>query len=416
MQVSFVPLLKNLGGLFFGLFDGDAPDPNAKLYERFDALEKQIKTTEQNLKDNTYNVVQLANIGEKFNSVSEKYQTLLTRIGNITKNQNFNAAQKLEKIANLYDTDLFMNLESAMNGATNCFFSDNNDIFETQNIFDATYNRACEEVMFSGEALDLSTPYLFRQLGTYLIAYVIMNEVYDAYDQVYGAGSTQESKALMNKRITGCDADGNKIESSLIDLYHKYYSRDRFTFVGKSNPTSIKLKSYQLWYTELRNVWARKYKVATPDGIRNNALSAQQTRDLADYCAAKKITIAQLLFDRVGFKGASYEDYVAYDSKLHMPAPFFPIPGDYTKNEPVDPRKAGVPDCNLYLATGPQSYECGDNWLRTHSEDRDSWMYLHLINAKKVGAGDEHFRVFYQKNSWTEPEIYNIALLYFEKA
>ena len=32
-----------------------------------------------------------------------------------------------------------------------------------------------------------------------------------------------------------------------------------------------------------------------------------------------------------------------------------------------------------------------------------------------VGAGDEHIRVFYQKASY-DPEIPNIALLYFEKA
>ena len=75
-----------------------------------------------------------------------------------------------------------------------------------------------------------------------------------------------------------------------------------------------------------------------------------------------------------------------------------------------------VPDCNLYLVTGPQSFECDDNFERTNSKDRDSWMYLHLVNAKKAGAGDEKVRVFYRENKYTKPQTPDIAVLYFEKA
>ena len=49
---------------------------------------------------------------------------------------------------------------SAMNGATDCFYSASNDIFHNTNIFDAAYNTALPTVMFSGEALDVCVPYL----------------------------------------------------------------------------------------------------------------------------------------------------------------------------------------------------------------------------------------------------------------
>lgn len=44
-----------------------------------------------------------------------------------------------------------------MNGATRCFYSNNNDIITNMNVFDAAYSTTCETVMFSQEAIDAFT-------------------------------------------------------------------------------------------------------------------------------------------------------------------------------------------------------------------------------------------------------------------
>ncbi|MBP3902581.1 MAG: hypothetical protein J6D53_14185, partial [Blautia sp.] len=82
-----------------------------------------------------------------------KCETIRTRIENIRRNGGLSEEEKTTEIANLYTFSEFAALESALNGGANCFYANNNTIFNNRNIFDAAYATACETVMFSQEAL-----------------------------------------------------------------------------------------------------------------------------------------------------------------------------------------------------------------------------------------------------------------------
>ena len=301
----FASLLKGLGGIIFDL-GNSTPNPNAEVLARINELDSKIDECVENLKNHDYNVVQLADIGDKYHSVADKAETIRVRIGNYERDTSLTAREKRESIANLYDNSEFLSLESAMNGAYRCFTSESNDIFENQNIFDAAYRRACEEVMFSGEAIDLTVPYLTRQLKTYVSAYAIMAEVYDAYEEVYGASKLMESQEKMCLCLSGCDLNGKKVCKSVIELYQDFFTRDRFVFVDKSNTTRVALnRSILIDFVFGTNcvVDASHYGswVKTPDYMHNVPLTEKQVDNIASYCADKNIMIFDLLFNRVGF-------------------------------------------------------------------------------------------------------------------
>ena len=301
----FGPFLKYFGNLLFDT--GSTENPNAEIMKKLEEIDAEIKKSVQELKDSTYNAIQLSNIGDKYNTLVDKADTIRTRIGNYERNVNLTAEQKQQKIADLYNDSEFQNLESAMNGATRCFMSKANDIFENQSIFDAAYGKACQAVMFSGEAIDLTAPYILRQLNNYVAAYAVMGEVYDAYEAIYGEGSLNQSRETMYRRLAGCDLDGNKVDTSVLEVCSEYFSGDRLIFVNKSITTKIKLNEYLIFKDKLHSSVIKDPNhyaswVETPDYMKNMPLNKDQVTALFEYCYNKKTTIFDLLLNRVGFK------------------------------------------------------------------------------------------------------------------
>jgi hypothetical protein len=396
----FVPILKALGGNLFDM--GGTPDcTNADVIARIDELEAEVKKATDNLKDHTYNVVQLSALGDKYNTVADKAATIRTYIGDIELDVNKSDAQKLQEIADLYKDSKFKSLVSAMNGATRCFTSRENDIFENQNVFEAAYSRACEEVMFSKEAIDMTLPYLARQLNTYLAAYATMSRVFDAQVAVYGESAVLQSRKEMSLRLTGCDLDGNKVQKSVFDLYEDYFNRDKFIFVKKSNNTNIKLNSellvgfdYARQCTNDKEAYWKCTKAT--DQMKNNPLSADDVTKLAEYCKEKNTSLFELLFNNVGF-----------EPKLMILRPKLQG-GQYVRIEPFNKWYCDDSDGmgwskeqnkwvvtewgknNLYLATGKQEISCEGraNGSGEYAGSIDTY-YANGINMSKVGATNE---------------------------
>jgi len=306
----FGPILKYFGSLLFDAGSGTT-NPNAEVMKRLDELDAEMKKSVQELKNSTYNAIQLTNIGDKYNSLDDKATTIRTRIGNYERNANLTKEERQKMIADLYTSSEFQSLESAMNGATRCFTGRANDIFENQTIFEAAYTRACQAVMFSGEAIDITAPYIFRQLNTYIAAYAVMVEVYNAYEEVYGAGSLTQSREDMCIRLTGCDLEGNKVGTSVIELCNEYFSGDRFIFVGKSATTNIKLNKTMIFKDQfhtsgiIRDPKHYASWVETPSYMKNMPLSQEQVNALRTYCIERNISIFDLLLNRVGFEIAT---------------------------------------------------------------------------------------------------------------
>jgi len=125
-----VPLLKLLlGNTLFK--EGPAQDNTGEIIkEKLNDISTQIKTLEQTLKDHTYNVVSLAQIGDKYSTVKDKALTVNTHISDIMDDNTISYDEQRKEIADIYKSAEFDSLISAMNGATDCFYSSENNIFE----------------------------------------------------------------------------------------------------------------------------------------------------------------------------------------------------------------------------------------------------------------------------------------------
>ena len=298
----FVPLLKTLAGDIFST-DGNA---NAQVLNKLNDIEKQIQDAESSLMRSTYNVVSLQSIGDKYSSVRDRAEHVQEQIGNIAGNTALSDAQRLQQLADLKNDSEFRALESAMDGATNCFTSNVNDIFERQSIFDAAYARACESVMFSREAIDISIPYITRQFAVYCAAYGVMNQVYSAYEQVYGAASLTATRQKMAQRLGGVDASGNNVGGSVTEAIKNYCARDKFLFVDKGS-CSIALD-------RAVNVWQIRGKIGDTkfneiNTIANQAkaipVSKGQMEDICRYAASKGRSLFNFLFNDMQFAPAA---------------------------------------------------------------------------------------------------------------
>ena len=298
----FVPLLKAFCGI------GDQGPTNADIIDELKTLEGKIDECRRELENHTYNVVAINEVGDKYNSLKNKAGTVRTLIGDIEQNPNLTDAQKLQKTADLYNDAEFRSLMSAMNGATDCFYSASNDIFHNTNIFDAAYNTALPTVMFSGEALDVCVPYLAEQFAVYSAAYTTMSQVFDAYEQVYGAGSLTQSRQQMTQRLMGKNLDGSASGKSIPNLMADFLKRDRFVYVGRSTTTHVELNQKLFFQAAFgRECWRYGDDInpdnwhITPSIMARNPLNEWQVNSLIEYCNAKNVTVFDFLFNQVRF-------------------------------------------------------------------------------------------------------------------
>ena len=295
----FVPLLTTLSGDIFST----GGNPNAAVLNKLDDIERQLQAAEDSIRRNTYDVVILQAMGNKYSEVASKAEHAQERIGNIVGNSTLSDAQKLQRLADLMDESEFQALESAMDGATNCFTSSVNDIFERQSIFDAAYSKACSTVMFSGEAIDISMPYIVRQFAVYSAAYGVMNQVYNAYEQVYGAGSLTATRQKQAQRMGGADLNGNRIGGAIADQIKAYLGRDRYTLVDKGT-ASVKLDRY-IYTRVMQNGQEFNPHPDIEKRMKELPLNKGQTEDLARYAAARNRSLFDYLFNEMGFIPAS---------------------------------------------------------------------------------------------------------------
>lgn len=187
------PLLQAIVAPMFG--EDEKADPVEEVKEKLDELTNQLKTDVQNMKDHTENVVMLAELGGESGTLSKTMKVLKTHIDDIMDDTSKTQAEKINDLAGLRRNQVVTNVETAVSGATDAFRGNTSYTLGNVSIFDAAYRRACEDVMFSREAIDATVPYITQQLGSYLAAYAMLEQVYDAYEAVKGAGSQSYRKA-----------------------------------------------------------------------------------------------------------------------------------------------------------------------------------------------------------------------------
>jgi len=292
---NFIPFLKSMVGIMFTTENNF----NANVLKKLDDIEAEIQKSEENIKRNAYNVVSLQSIGDRFSTVADKAEQVEEKIGNYMGDRNLTDAQKLQKTADLMESSEFQALESAMNGATKCFTSNVNDIFERQSIFEAAFARASESVMFSGEALTISTPYIIRQFAVYLAAYGVMNQVYNAYEEVYGASSLTATREKMYERLGDISMTGNSTGGTVGAQLKAYFGRSRYDFINRGT-ANVPLKRGIVVVRIHKDTWYEPHNVVE-SWARSMPLNQAQVESICSYAAARGRGMFDFLFNVMGF-------------------------------------------------------------------------------------------------------------------
>ena len=311
---ALAPLIttfKPLVGFLFGLDGGD--DPNAKVLNKLDDIDKHLDSMEANLKSHAEDLVTFTEIGKKFQNVADAYEPLHNKIGDITHRYNANKITKEEfnrQIGALYGGQEYNVMAGALAGATNAYRGNTSFSLEENSIFSSAYNLQCAHVMFSGEAIDDTAPYLLRQLCTYIKGYSLINTVLDSLEASNGPNYCAESRDSMLKNLGGIDKGKyNENAPGVFGLYNDYFNSNRFIVVNKTSDRSKHVQlSGTLGYCGNPAGEFFDNKVFLGDDIRNTTpeifkpIPPVLMDPLYAYCKAKNISLYSFLIDKVGFE------------------------------------------------------------------------------------------------------------------
>ncbi|MBR1559323.1 MAG: hypothetical protein IJ646_03685, partial [Clostridia bacterium] len=423
---SFKPFVPFLTALSADIFSTGG-NINAQVLNKLDEIEGKIQEAEDSIKRNTYDVVSLQAIGDKYSTVADKAEHIQEMIGNIAGNTGLTDAERLQKLADLTDNSEFAALESAMDGATRCFTSNVNDLFERQSIFDAAYAKACGTVMFSSEAIDISMPYIVRQFAVYAAAYGVMNQVYDAHEQVYGASSLTATRQKQLQRLGGIDLNGKKVDGAIADQIKAYLSRDRYVFINKGTSNialdrAVLVRKFDFTGNVNRqDPLSDSEKNAVKSEISSIPLNDKQVEAISSYAGSKGRCLFDFLFNDMHFAPLK-----SGSGKLGSdPRPFKDLGiSKGFDGLPLNPKIKPKPtkDDPTYINSAQFTFayplnEETQNWLRPSNSSRKKYFLVdgkqtlkytiddynrqhyvkaYLLNALNVGAEYERQKIIYE--------------------
>ena len=431
-MAMLVPLMKLLVGEMLDL--NGSVDPNQEILNKLDEIDRHLDQMEERLNEHLENVVSFDSIGGEFQNVADTITPLKCKIGdavNQYKKGKISEEELNETLAALYNRGEYTDLMRALSGATNSFNGNTSYTLDQRSIFGAAYNLQCNSVMFSGEAVDCVTPYLLRQLCTYIKGYALINTVLDAYEEIHGADSTVTTRNEMFKALGGIvNGKFDEKRPGVFGLYIKFFDTYRCTFVNKSsNPANhVKLSKdiYGVFHFSENYLGTggpvQKNKVMeyTPTAMSNFPLNEGQMNALAQYAASKGTTLYDLLFNIVGFDlkisptmtlmryfGMNYGSCTA-DSTIQVPEAIGC--GQFTT------RAVSLRECiekgQTYIPAGNQYITFEDEKCNGFCQ-APAYNYIKAINATKAGAGNEKLCLAYNYDKNRTGRAKNPNMLFF---
>ncbi|SDB55571.1 hypothetical protein SAMN02910298_02854 [Pseudobutyrivibrio sp. YE44] len=300
--------LKAIVGEIFGL--GGSKDSNKIIVDKLKEIDDELKRIESDQRYHVEDVAAMTAIGERFQNLKDSIRPLKVKIGD--KLDDYQEGRITEEefnkqVAALYNSTEYSAVTLALSGTTNAFFEETNYTVDKISIFDATYNVQCNHAMFSGEVIDRVTPYLIRQLTTYLQAYGLINTVLDCCEATTAVGSVKETRKTMLED-TGGVFDGviNANNPGVFGQYEKFFNRSRYIFVDQTSDTSRHVALKQDIYVIMDyEKYSSNGKMGLKDAVaqqKNFPLKEEQMKRLYTYANTRNITIYSLLLDNVGFK------------------------------------------------------------------------------------------------------------------
>ena len=386
---AFFPLVGPLKAIFEILYNPLGPGSTSptqldQIQTQLTEIQSQISAMENSVNNHMSHVVELNSFGTEFNNLTSWTNSTNRMISNIKGNANLTDEEKIEKIAALYDSTYMAQLSNALDSTTCIFWGDTSNGLRERSLFDAAIERAFEDVMFSGEALDMIRPYIARQIVKYISAYATVGVILNAYDTVHGSGSTVASHQDMDLRLAGVNI-GSPNECSILALYNEYFDTYRWIFVDKGRAgAGIKLSNVINVETN-HSMITNGYDTATPVSLTQHPLSSEQMQHLAEYAAqTKKTTLFDYLFNEMGFK---------------------PNTDSFAKNEGGKYTVSG----DVYFATGNQKFQKKRDITFGYSVPQHH-IRMQVINSNRVGAGDEQIEVWKYYNKPGEFKILSLQI------
>ena len=267
-------------------------EPTRAIEKKLDDLDFKMDLIEASIKRHTGNIIALNSLGGLFGTLKSRAESLGTKVKDIYHLYNvgkITREEKLARIGELYSSSEYTAAVNAFNDATKAYLGDMSIELGKVSIFGAAYNKQAEDKMFSGEVIDAVTPYLVRQMTTYIRAYGAINEVLDAYQLSKGLEFGTSSRESLDQKM-----------KTVMGRYEEFYSADRDVFIDKGR-CSIRLKKQLLVKENYGKTFDYNHIPATPSFMKENPLNALQVKDLAEYAAQKGKTIFEYLVNDLKF-------------------------------------------------------------------------------------------------------------------
>ena len=420
--------LKTIITEVFGL--GGSNDPNAVILEQLEEIDKHLDRMEESLKEHMENVVALDSIGGEFQKVANAIEPLENKIGDATGLYTKGKIDKDElnkRLAAMYSSGEYNSLMQALSGATNAYGGSTSYTLDQRSIFGAAYNLQCSHVMFSGEAVDCVTPYLLRQLCTYLKGYALINTVLDAYEWINGTDSTTKTREKMFKNLGGyVNGEIDEKNPGVFGLYSEFFNTYRYTFVNRSSNRAnhIKLgRELMTMFGFSESMLGHNGPVASNDKLQSYTppcmskfpLSSEQMTKLIGYAADKNISLYDLLVNNVGF-----DLYIVPNIKALSIVGFGnEVTPDTIVSTPTagsQPLRYLVENGETYMPVGPQyfTYECEIVFGRGSSSP--SYNFMQAVKMNSAGAKEKKLTVAYSGDKNRTSTAVNATMMFFVKA
>ena len=366
-------------------------EPTRAIEKKLDDLDFKMDLIEASIKRHTGNIIALNSLGGLFGTLKSRAESLGTKVKDIYHLYNvgkITREEKLARIGELYSSSEYTAALNAFNDATKAYVGDMSIELGKVSIFGAAYNKQAEDKMFSGEVIDAVTPYLVRQMTTYIRAYGAINEVLDAYQLSKGLEFGTSSRESLDQKM-----------KTVMGRYEEFYNTDRDVFIDGGN-CSIRLKK-QLLVKEHYGKTIDYEKTPTPSFMKENPLNAEQAQHLAEYAAKRGKTLFEYLVNDMKFQPVRVTD----EEKAERTAQGIYDVQNVYPFEPVDMTRhivAGHP----YLAAGAQNLykeeeiPCGIYYcLPPH------YVYVNAVAMNQVGAGTDKIKIWSSGSDAVEADL-----------
>lgn len=279
----------------------DINNLRSEISTQFTDIKKQMKDYTEAIENKIVDQTVIAGKGVGFDKLLTELQATDRQINSINKDSSINDKEKAVEIACLIGknsewnktSNLYYGYQDFMNTLSSSSFADQ----KNRDLYQVVYSDFTSKVMFSGEALDMSKPYIDRVMLLGLYAYSVNSQCLKAAQTVsrFTADDEKQLNAdeLRNyqsvKSLTGVvNGEIDHMNSQMFDTsktdsvaahYNTYKNMNRFVFLNKNTES----KSLQGWLsaTCMTKISTNPYWVI--DVMDKSGLTHEETCALADY-------------------------------------------------------------------------------------------------------------------------------------